>query len=207
MLSNLTIKSRLIFVVSFLCLTSIVVGALGLFNLSATHDSIKTLYEDRVVALGQLEVVLASIQQNQITIATAVAGDSQQFNAAADEVTARIAKVSSVWKEYMATYLTPEEKVLAERFAASYGAFVEGGLKPALAAMRANDVEKARASLRGPLSSLLKPVQVDMNALIQLQIDVSKAEYENSVARYSSSRLIAMSANAIGLLVGIGLAW
>ena len=175
-------------------------------NQGATNASVKTLYEDRVVALGQLGKVLTLIQQNQITLATALNGDPQQYNAAADEVTARIATISAVWKDYMATYLTPEEKKHAERFAESRKAFVEGGLQPALAAMRAGDAEKARAVLRGPLTSLFKPVQQHMNDLIQLQMDVSKAEFEQSQARYSSSRIIAISAIALGLLVGAAMA-
>ena len=206
MLKNLTIKSRLLFVIGFLSLIAVVIGTVGLVKQSATNASVKTLYEDRVVALGQLETVLALIQQNQITIATALHGDPQQFPAAADEVTARIAKVSAVWKDYMATYLTPDEKRLAERFAESRKAFVEGGLQPALAALRASDADKAKAVLRGPLTALFKPVQIQMNDLIQLQMDVSKAEYDQSQARYASSRLIAIAAIVLGLLVGTAMA-
>jgi methyl-accepting chemotaxis protein len=206
MLKNLTIKFRLIFVVCFLCLISVIIGAVGLVNQGATNASVKTLYEDRVVALGQLETVLALIQQNQITIATALNGAPQQFNTAANEVTVRIAKVSAVWKDYMATYLTPEEKILADRFAVSHKAFVEGGLQPALAAMRANDADNAKTVLHGSLSTLFRPVQTDIDALIQLQMDVSKAEYDQSEARFSSSRLIAISAIVLGLLVGAAVA-
>ena len=206
MLKNLTIKSRLIFVVGFLGLVSIVIGIQGLVNQEATNASVKTLYEDRVVALGQLERVITLIQQNQVSIATALHGDPQQLGATADEVTARIASVGAVWKDYMATYLTPEEKKLAERFAESRNTFVESGLQPALAAMRAGDADKAKTILRGPLASSLKPVQERMDDLIQLQMDVSKAEFEQSQARYASSRIIAISAMALGLLVGIVMA-
>nr|WP_314621510.1 methyl-accepting chemotaxis protein [uncultured Noviherbaspirillum sp.] len=207
MLKNFTIKLRLVFVVGFLCLISIVIGIQGLVNQGATNASVKTLYEDRVVALGQLKKILSQIQQNQITIATALHGDPQQFIAATDEVTNRIATVSATWKDYMATYLTPEEKKLAERFAESRKMFVEGGLQPALAAMRANEADRAKSLLRGPLTSLFKPVEKHMEDLIQLQMDVSKAEFEQSQARYSSSRTIAIVAIALGLLVGISMAY
>jgi methyl-accepting chemotaxis protein-1 (serine sensor receptor) len=72
--------------------------------------------------------------------------------------------------------------------------------------MRAGDTEKAREVLRGPLTSMFKPMQQQMNDLIQLQMDVSKAEYEQSQARYSSSRIIAIAAIALGLLVGAAMA-
>jgi methyl-accepting chemotaxis protein-1 (serine sensor receptor) len=206
MLKNLTIRVRLIFVVGFLCLISVIIGAVGLVNQGATNASVKTLYEDRVVALGELGNVLSLIEQNQITLATALNGDPQQYNAAADEVTARLATVGAVWKGYLGTYLTPEEKKLAERITEGYKAFVDGGLQPALEAMRAGDAEKASAALRGPLTSLFKPVQQHMNDLIQLQLEVSKVEFEQSQERYVSSRIIAISAIALGLLVGAAMA-
>src|SRR5690242_4241972 len=54
MLNNLSIKSRLIFVIGLLSLASFIVGIAGLRNLSATNDSLKTVYNDRLVALAQL---------------------------------------------------------------------------------------------------------------------------------------------------------
>lgn len=105
----------------------------------------------------------------------------------------------------METYLTPEEKVLAERFAESRAKFVEGGLGPLLASMRAGDADTARAAFRGPLSTLFKPVKADMGALIQLQLDVSSVEFARSQARYSTTRMITMIAAVAGLLVGIAM--
>ena len=206
MLKNLTIKSRLFFVIAFLSLISVVIGVHGLLNQSATNSSVQTLYEDRVVSLGQLEAVLALIQQNQITLATALTGDPRQYNAAADEVAARILSINAVWKDYTATYLTEEERKLAEHFVQSRKAFIEGGLKPVMNAMRANDAETGKEVLRGPLTSLFKPVQEDMKRLIQLQLDVSKAEFEQSQARFSSSRMVALSLISLGLIVGVTMA-
>jgi methyl-accepting chemotaxis protein-1 (serine sensor receptor) len=53
---------------------------------------------------------------------------------------------------------------------------------------------------------LFKPVQQHMNDLIKLQLDVSKVEFEQSQERYASSRIIAISAIALGLLVGAAMA-
>lgn len=78
MLIKLTIKARLIFFFGFLCQLSIGIGSAGLVTLGATNDSVKTLYEDRVVALRQLNTVLTQIQQNQITLATALADDPER---------------------------------------------------------------------------------------------------------------------------------
>lgn len=64
MFKNLTIKTRLAFVIGLLCLISLAIGLLGLRSLSATNDSLQTVHNDRLVAVGQLDEMLALIQQN-----------------------------------------------------------------------------------------------------------------------------------------------
>ncbi len=54
MLNNTMIKSRLIFVIGFLSLLMTSIGILGLTSLATVNQSLRTVYEDRLVALGQL---------------------------------------------------------------------------------------------------------------------------------------------------------
>jgi methyl-accepting chemotaxis protein len=184
MLNNISIKARLIFVMALMCVQLAVVAAVGVINLQTTNASVKTLYEDRLIAMGQLDRVVRLMNENQLTIASALTADPATFNARMDEVDARIAKISTVWNEYLATYLTPQEKALAEKFTASRGQFVAQGLKPSMEAVRAQDVKRGIELLNGPMTALFKPVQTDLNNLIQLQMDVSKGEYEASQSRY-----------------------
>jgi methyl-accepting chemotaxis protein len=205
MLKNLTIKFRMIFVIGFLCLTTVAVGGLGIASLGATNAAVKTLYEDRVLALGQLQGILSMMQANQLTLATAITGSPDEFSAAADEVSGRIAQINDLWKAYMATYLTTEEKVLATRFTESRKQFVEGGLLPAMAALKAKDGEGATRMVRSKLVELFKPAQDNMKALVQLQFDVSKAEYQGAQARFETARLAAIAAIAAAIAVGLAI--
>ena len=205
MLKNLTIKFRLIFVIGFLCLTTLAIGVLGIASLAATNASVKTLYEDRVLALGQLQAILSLMQANQLTLATAITGNPNDFGAATEEVSARIAQINEQWKAYMATSLTAEEKTLAARFIESRKQFVEGALQPAMAALKAKDSEAATRVVRGKLVELFKPAQDNMKALVQLQFDVSKLEYQGAEARYDTARLAAMGAIAAAIAVGLAI--
>ena len=54
MLKNLTIKSRLIFLLSFLVAFLLGVQILGLFGMSSAIDGLKTVYQDRVIPLKQV---------------------------------------------------------------------------------------------------------------------------------------------------------
>ncbi|MDB5917137.1 MAG: hypothetical protein JWR40_1371, partial [Massilia sp.] len=183
MLKNLTIKTRLAFVIGLLCLISLVVGLIGLRNLSTTNDALKTVYNDRLVATGQLSEVLTLIQQNQDALSKAASGPPEQLPAVIEEVDQRIGAISGKWGEYMATYLTPQEKLLAQTFAEHRKKSVDEGLKPVLAAFRAKDMPAAVASVHGGLSQTYLPVRESMRALIQLQLDVGKSEYDAAIAR------------------------
>jgi methyl-accepting chemotaxis protein-1 (serine sensor receptor) len=148
------------------------------------------------------------IQQNQNTLSKAVSGAPEQYPAAVSEVEARIAAITAKWAEYMATELTPREKVLAQSFIESRKKFVEQGLKPALAALRANDTPAAVALTHGALGANFLPVQDNMRALIKLQLDVGKSEYDAAVARFATAQMVAIALIGVGLLAGIAIgAW
>jgi methyl-accepting chemotaxis protein-1 (serine sensor receptor) len=205
MLKNLTIKTRLIFVIGMLCLVSLAVGVVGLRNLSATNDALKTVYNDRLVAVGQLSEVLTLIQENQNTLSKAASSQPEQLPAAIEEVEKRIQVITAKWGEYMATYLTPDEKVLAMKFAASRKKFVEEGLKPVLAAFRAKDMPAAVAAVHGPLGQNYLPVRDNMKALIQLQLDVGKTEYDAAIARFHTAEIFSIVLIVLSLVCGIAI--
>jgi methyl-accepting chemotaxis protein len=208
MLKNITVKLRLIVVLAVLSAVSIVIAAAGLFALSETNRSIKTIYEDRLVAVGQLQEILSLNQQNQISLAKGVNGEPAALVSEAQRVGERIAAITALWQSYMATSLTPEEKVLAEKFAASRGQFVEGSLKPALVAMRAGDAAAVKTIVEGPMSRLAPPVASAISELVKLQLSVGKVEYQKSQQRYSDSRMLSWTLAVAGILAGIAMgAW
>src|SRR3569832_1099154 len=74
MLANLSIKSRLVFVIGFLSVLLVGIGILGLTSLNSTNGALKSVYEDRTVALGQLARISMLVNQNQITLSGVTAG-------------------------------------------------------------------------------------------------------------------------------------
>jgi methyl-accepting chemotaxis protein len=204
MLKSLSIKARLIFVIGLMSVLAIVIGTAGLISLQKTNAALQTVYEDRVVALGQLGEILSLMQQNQSEIARTATSDLQNAAQTVDDVTGRIEQISGIWKAYMATFLTPEEKKQAEQFAESRAKFVADGLKPALAAIKAQDSAALTAIVQGPARILFAPARAEMRGLVKLQLDIAKQEYTDAVARYESARTLAIILIVVG--VGIGCA-
>jgi methyl-accepting chemotaxis protein-1 (serine sensor receptor) len=205
-IKNISIKARLIFLTALLSTVAIVVGVTGLANLGATNASLQTVYNDRLVALADLSHVLSLMQQNQNALLRAAleGGDSR---AAVDEVEGRVKEISDQWAKYMATYLTDDEKALASTFIGSRTQFVELGLKPVIAALRAQDADAVKAAATGPLAKLYAPAKKSMQNLIQLQIDVARSEYEAALERYQHARMVAIALNIIGGALGAAVAW
>jgi methyl-accepting chemotaxis protein len=202
MLKNSTIKSRLIFVIGFLSLQLIVGALIGLVSLGFANDAIKTIYDDRLVAMGQLDRVVRLLNQNQLIIAQAITSDPAAASKQMDEVEANSQTAGKNWDEYFATYLTPEEKILAEKFSEDRKKFVAEGLKPAVEALRAQDAKLATDVLHGAMTQLFLPVKAGINALLQLQLDVAKGEYAKSQRTY---RLVLAGCIA-GVLLGLVMA-
>ena len=201
MLSNLSIKFRLIFVIGFLALLLVAGTLVSIISLGNANDSTRTIYDDRLVAVGQLDIVVRLLNRNQFLVAKALTADPATIGAQMDEVDQNIQRVTEVWNQYMATYQTPEERKLAEQFAQSRRKFVDEGLKPAVAALRAQDIKAATEIVQGPMTTLFQPVREAVNALIKLQLDVAKSEYERSQDRYRAVRAGSIAGVAIGLLL------
>ena len=208
MLANLHIKTRLIFVIGFLSLLLLGIGVMGLTSLGSTNSAFKSVYEDRVVALGQLERISALVNKNQVIVSEAVVGqlsafpeDASAINDQVVEARKVIEEINTIWKAYMATKLTAEERKLAEAFETSRLAYGRSGLSPALAALSGNDFQQASEILQGAMKESYPAVRENAEALIALQLKVAKAEFEAAQTRFAVVRNISIAVIAFGLLL------
>jgi methyl-accepting chemotaxis protein-1 (serine sensor receptor) len=202
------IKTKLVFATGFLCLSVIIIGAQGVGSLGITNASVKTMYEDRVIALGQLNAVQNMMQQNQMAIAAAILGrDPERIKGVIDAVVARRTAIDRQWKAFTSTQLTEEEKKLAEQFERSRRQFLSQGIEPAIAALHTGDMDKAAEVARSQLETHYQPAQKVMEELIKSELDASKEEFDHSQERYATSRMITIAGSTLALLVGISMAW
>jgi methyl-accepting chemotaxis protein-1 (serine sensor receptor) len=201
MFRNLSIKSRLIFVIGFLAVQLLIGALIGITSLGFSNDTTKALYDDRLVAMGQLDKVVALLNMNQLALAKAVSGDPALVNQQMDRVETSIGTIARTWDEFMATNLTLEERKLADQFAQDNREFLAKGFAPAIASLRAQDIAAATTHLHGPMTQLFLPVQNGMDALIQLQLDVGKSDFEQSQHIYRLVRTSSIAAVLFGILL------
>ncbi|WP_025918053.1 methyl-accepting chemotaxis protein [Herminiimonas sp. CN] len=202
MLKNLTIKSRLIFVITFLSFQLIIGGVIGSVSLGFANEAIKSLYADRLVSTGQLDHVVRLLTSNQLIIAKAIAGNPAALDKQMAQVEANIQTISKAWDEYQVHVRTSEDQRIADQFAKSRKKYVAEGLLPAVAALRAGNIQQATEILNGPITQLFVPVETGVNTLIKQQLDVGEKEFEQSQTIYRWVRI----SYAAGVLFGLLLA-
>ena len=198
------LSHRLALLAGSLALLIAVVGLLGLYSASKTNGALKTVYEDRTVALGQLGEVRDKLLRNQQAISHALLHPApDELQAQVRLIEANAAAITKEWDAYMATYLTPEEKLLAEAFVAERGRFLEQAIKPALAGLRANDLKAVQKIATDVAPALYGPVDKALDDLVHLQIAEAKSQYTTAEANYERIRVGVIGGIAIGLVAAL----
>jgi methyl-accepting chemotaxis protein len=203
MFKNIAIKTRLVAIIGFLLGCCLLVGIGGLVSLSSVNGAVKTVYEDRLVALGQLDRVVRNANRHQLMLAKALTGEEKDPAAQMDAIEKDVADNDNLWHAYSATFLTPQEKILAADFAEKHAAFIDKGIKPAIAAVRAHDLAAATKLVHGAIDTLYGEARKPLNGLIELQLEVGKSEYEASQTQYQRFRMLTLGALALAAILGV----
>jgi len=202
-MNGLKISTRIIGLLVLMSVLLAAVGLLGLLGLQQSNAALQRVYADRVVPLSELSDLQRLMLRNRLAVANAVA-----FNTPAhtqryvNEIEANIQQVDKVWARYMGTNLTTDEAKLANAFDVARTRFAQEGLQPALAAMRANDLDETRRLALEKLHPLWDPVRDNLHALHQLQVDVARHEYDGEIANFGVISAWSIASIVGGILVG-----
>jgi methyl-accepting chemotaxis protein len=184
---NMTIKSRLIIVISFLSILAAGSGMLGLHGMRYANEGLKTVYEDRALVLERISRIDALMLQNRLSLALAITDPMVDIKAESAQIGRNAEEINQAWAAYVAIAATPEEKKLAAAFSEAWAKMHGEGLQPAVAALRNGDVEGAK-SAQDRMQKLAAGVAGSIGAVRRLQVEAAKNEYGNAVARYVTLR-------------------
>ncbi len=182
-------------------------GVASMYGLSRLETAAKTVYDDRLMPIHDLGAIAYLQVRNRVLVM------DMMENASAANVQKRVAEIDKnlgeidkLWKGYMATTLTAEEKVLADEFLKARTAFESQGIQPAVAAIRAGNADGAKAAY-AQISKLNPAATEGAQKLIDLQKKV--AAEENEAGKVLVSRLdaltVTLSLLAVATAIGIAL--
>jgi len=196
MFSNITIKARLIGVLVVLSALLLIVGAQGLLGMRASNASLGSVYNDRLIPTGQIAEINLLMLENMRQLHLAAMHDPRlpestlhdhPITAHLDVLKKNIDTIGELWKAYMATTLTPEEKILAEEYAAKRARFVKEGLLGAVEHINKSNFADANAHLVKVVGPLFIEARGVAEKLLKLQIDEASKEFKTSTDAYDRS--------------------
>jgi methyl-accepting chemotaxis protein-1 (serine sensor receptor) len=196
---KLTIKARLLLLTSILISVAIIIAITGLAGMKQTQLSLKTVYEDRTIALEQISSINELFMMSRLSIA-AVIKEPTSFEKHKTIIEINEDKSRKIWQEYIATFLTPNEKQLANEFALVYKDFSSEFVPQFFNVTKQANVDELNVLLE-KFNPKLSKIESNLNALRQLQVDVAKSEYAKSIKQFESLKLsIIIIISAVSIL-------
>ena len=207
-MNNFKLSTRLTALIGFLSLLMIVIGAFGLYGISESNRRFKVVYEERLVALGDLLEVQRLLLRNRNAVSGAIAVHLPEYTQQKQqEIQTNINDVNKFWTSFRQTRLTEEEAQLADRFEAVRALFLQGFLKPAQQALQSGDLALARQLLIDKDEALYAPLRDVIVQLTALQTRIAKEEYEAAQSLYQMIFAVAVGSIIAGVLLGVLLGW
>jgi methyl-accepting chemotaxis protein-1 (serine sensor receptor) len=189
-MDNLKISTRLSILVGLMCLMMLGIGLMGLSGQSSSNRSLKSVYNDRTVALEQLARVYRFVQLNQTAFARAV-GDARpgQLAKYTQDIAQNTAQINKAWDEYAATEMTTQEAALIKQYLQARDKYLSDAQSKAQAALAASDYQEAFFLIHEAMPTLYAPMREALDGLIKIQVDEAKNLFDDASANYVSNRL------------------
>lgn len=193
--------TRIIAMGTALALMIMILGGVGVFVADRSTESLRTVYEDRTVPAGQLADINSLLYSTMLHFGLIAAGQ-EEAAPLITEIEEAIPAMQKIWEAYMATYLTPEEKILAQRYNEENTEYLQKGVLPALALAKDGKNEELAVFLLSA-HQLFDKAATTNDALIALQMDVAGNEYLKSKKEATFGFWL-----TIGVIIaGTALAW
>jgi aerotaxis receptor len=198
-----TLKARLVTLIALLAAFMVIIGSSGILATHSSNARMKSIYEDRTVPLAQLFEINDRMKDNTVALYDAAANG--RAGRPAGNVAGRIATnaeaITKVWAEYVATYLTPEEKGVADSFVLKRKDYLEKAIKPGLALYVDRKYDELEVLL-GKGGELFELAKADMQKLVDIQVKEAKAEFETAQSQYTVVVGFAVGLLTAALLLG-----
>ncbi|MDQ0422615.1 methyl-accepting chemotaxis protein [Peteryoungia aggregata LMG 23059] len=196
----MTIRLKLLACISLLTAAIFVISAFAFYAKEEQSKLTTSIVADRVIPMEQLKVIADSYAVDIVDAVHKVRSGAFSFEQGQKSVDAAMGKIEQKWGEYIVTYLTPEEKGIADEFLkVREGA--DAGVKELQALLLAKDMEGLASFADKKLYPTIDPLGTEISRLIELQIRVAKENLEtaNALKAMLTTLMVAMSVMAAGV--------
>jgi methyl-accepting chemotaxis protein len=206
MFNKLKVGTRLGILVALLSIIVMAVGYAGMRGMSFSNDKLKTVYEDRTVALGQLAKISdAMLRMRHRSVQASFGATPAEVEAELVALEKNDAAFKKNMADYLGTILTADEKKMVDEFTPAWNAYNEKRMA-AMALAKAGNQKASAEAMRNIEKDFYPPLEL-LTKLRTLQEEVAKQEYEDAVKQYDATTRVNAGLIGGGLLLGVLLSW
>ena len=207
-LSNLKIGSRLAVAFAALMLMLVGIAFVGVNGIGKTFAHVKEMYTHSVIPLKELNTLQYMATRNRILAMDMIINqEPANISKRAAEMAKNVELLDQAWKNYIATDLSPPEKILAAEFEPALKAYRSEGLTPMREASVAGNAEEAAVIYKTKMNQLAPKVFDTLGKLTEIQVTLAKEGFDDSTKVNSSVTSTTITVAVLAVLGGIFLAW
>lgn len=160
----------------------IIIASLVSFSVSSLNKinySLKTVYNDRVIPLQQLKQISDLYAVNIVDTTHKLRNKNINNTEAQTSIVDAMKEIDEIWKTYTSTFLTADEKKLVEESEVLFKN-ANTSIENLLGIIKSGDEDALIKYTVEELYGAIDPITAKISELIELQLDVSKSEFESS---------------------------
>ena len=203
-MKNLKISVSLYLGFGAVILGLLFVALFGLYQVRASNQAMKSMYDDRVVALKQLKIAADMLTSHVLDAAIKSANGLQENSKSMQDLDSAMTQYKAQWKAYTETFLVEQEKLAVARIEALQPS-VNTEVEQLRKAMESGDKAAVAAQIK-PLYAAIDPVGEVLSGLTDIQLNESQALYEHSNASFLSTSYIFVAVMLLALSGGMFMA-
>ena len=198
----MSIRMRLFLSLGLLVAALIAASLSGYFALTQSSEKTRTIVEDRVVPLAQLKKVADAYAVDIVDTAHKMRSGTFTWEQASKSIEGALKVIDAQWAAYLATTLTPEEALTAERVKTVMAKANSPIAKLQDIATR-RDMAALDAFVNGVLYPSIDPISEPLSELIELQVRVAREDYAEATKTKTISLWMMAIVGAFGAIVAI----
>ena len=209
MFSNLTIKSRIVFVIGFLSVLLVGGGILGLYLMTDSNRKLDDMYNRRLEGVSQINSILLLTTDNRTQIMLSLQHDATSplsrmhdhpLAKHTDQITRNRDEITAIWEKYVALKASAEAKAMADKYAEARSKYVQEGIMPARELVLAGKFEEANRILLLKINPLYKNVMDAAQTLADHHSAKAREEYGAAVEEFKAMRLAVLISISLSVL-------
>jgi methyl-accepting chemotaxis protein len=209
---NLSIKTKLLGITSFLLVLMVVIGVMGLYGFHKSNHELEKVFQVNMKEEAYLSKIDGLMRANRIQMLLSLQHDPKnEFSVLHEHPTSAhtdlskkyIGEMEQLWNEYTSRLTSQKSRDLAEVFNRERIKYVKEGLEPSINAVLADDYREAYRITFDVINPTIQKANKAMEALMQHEVDLAKEAYSASQKQYSLFLAIIIGSILIAFGTGV----